>query len=463
MTLKNRLILAMVSLIFLPVLALAILARLGITSNVPGEPLIRYVRLNRAALSHVAVEPGLAPTLKNRDKVPSWLGIALFDVDGRLVDTNLESINISREALPAAPGDMFSEFATLVRREYPNRRYVFEPIMMNGTTVGSYLALFRDRVTVSVGGIDRPAWTLQALAAILAMMVAISVAASVIVGRFSSTVRQLETAAGRIETGDLETAVVARGTREIVSLGKALERMRLAIREERDRRVRFIAAVSHDLKTPLTAILGYIEALEDGVAENPETAGRFLSVMRHKGELLDRRIADLLDFARVSTGEWRAKLEPVQLKPFIESLSRGYAADAESLGIHFSQELAIPDSVTVMLDRSLAARAIENVTANAFRYGARNSHVHLSLHEDKARYLLVIADSGPGIPKEDLPRVFDAYYRGSSSRREAGSGLGLYISKSIAQSHGWSLDILSEAGKGTTVVFGIPHDEGEIS
>lgn len=463
MTLRNRLILAMVSLIFLPVLALAILARIGGMANVPGEPLIRYVRLNRAALSHVTVEPGVAPTLKNRDGAPSWLGIALFDVDGRLVDTNLESINLSKGDLSAAPQDTFQEFATLVRREYPNHRYVLEPIMVNGTTVGSYFALFRDRVTVSGRGIDRPAWTLQALAAVLAMMIAIGVAASVIVGRFSSTVSQLEAAAGRIERGDLETAVTARGTREIVSLGKALERMRMAIREERDRRVRFIAAVSHDLKTPLTAILGYIEALEDGVAENPDTARRFLSVMRHKGELLDRRIADLLDFARVSTGEWRAKLEPVQLKPFIAGLSRGYAADAESLGITFSQELAIHDSVTVMLDRSLAARAIENVTSNAFRYGSRDGHVHLSLHEDHERYILVISDDGPGISDEDLPHVFDAYYRGSSSRREAGSGLGLYISKSIAHSHGWSLNILSEAGKGTTAVFGIPHDEGEIS
>lgn len=453
MSLKIRLLLAMGLVILIPLAALLALARLNGFNAVPGEPMLRYVRLNRTALELIEAVPGSPPTFNNPEKIPSWLGLAVFDLRGKLVDTNLDidpsTIGDSRTAT-------FMEFADLVRRDYPNRRYILEPIMVSGETVGSYLALFRERATVKMIGRDRPAWVLRAIALLFGGLILLSLGITFFIGRFGSSMLKLEAAADRISRGDLETAVRPEGAREIVSLGQAMERMRTALQEERERRIRFVAAVSHDLKTPLTAIIGYIEALQDRVATDAESTDRFLGIMKHKADLLDRRIADLLDFARVSTEDWRTRLEPVQLKPFIATLAKIHAADADSLGMKFEEEISVREAATVMLDRTLITRAIENVAANSLRYGSAGDTLRLKLAEEGDSYLLSLSDDGPGIKAADLDHVFEPYYRGTGSRREAGSGLGLYITYSIAQSHGWAVEVLSPPNQGTTVNFRIP-------
>jgi len=456
MSLRLRLMAAIALIITLPFAALTVLAR--VTGPViPGEPMLRYVRLNRTALSHIDVPAEGSPSLRNPGGIPPWLGLALFSTDGLLIDTNLV---LESGVAPVDGVSSFSEFAEILREEYPNRRYVLEPIMYGGVTRGSYLALFRARATVAVGGVDRPAWLILVLAAALVFVVLAGIVATVVVGRFGSAVARLERAAEGISRGDLDTPVIPRGTSEIASLGRALDRMRESLREERDRRVRFIAAVSHDLRTPLTSIAGYIEALEDGVASDPETTGRFLAVMREKTKVLDRRIADLLDFAKVSTGEWRARLEAVPLRRFLEDLAGDFAVDADSLDMKFAASILLPGEPVVFLDRSLAYRALENVVSNAFRYCAKGGAVRMEARSTGRGVEVTVADDGPGILPADLPRVFDPYYRGTQSRREEGSGLGLYITRSIAVSHGWAVEIESAPGKGTAVRFVIPLTQG---
>jgi signal transduction histidine kinase len=459
MSLRLRLIAAMTVVVALTFVALALLVRVN-GDAIPGEPMLRYVRLNRTALRHISVPAQGRPSLVGVDRIPQWLGLALFDVDGSLVETNM---GIDASSLPSAVAGRrsYDDFAALLRERYPNRRYVIEPIMFGGTTRGSYLALFRDRATVSVGGVDRPAWLISALSVAFVLILLFSGVATVVVGRFGSAVARLERAADAISLGDLETSVVPSGTTEIASLARALDRMRESLREERDRRVRFIAAVSHDLRTPLTAIAGYLEALEDGVSVDPAENRKFLAVMREKARVLDGRISDLLDFAKASTGEWRMRLEDVSLKSFLNGLALDYAADAESIGIFFSADVRLTGDPVASLDGSLASRAIENVVANAFRYTPSGGHVRFSARETDDGVELTVSDDGPGIAPADLPRVFDPYYRGSSSRREAGSGLGLFITRSIAVNHGWTVSIESEPGRGTSVRLSIPFGKGD--
>jgi len=459
MSLRLRLMLAMGFVVTLPFIALAFLAR-GNGQVIPGEPMLRYVRLNRTALNHIVVPDEGSPSLTGVESIPSWLGLALFGTDGKLIDTNL----IEDEGRSPVDGESsFNEFGDILRTEYPNRRYVLEPIMYGGETRGSYLALFRAKAKVSVGGVDRPAWIIKLIMVSLSFAVVVGLIAAVVVGRFGSAVGRLESAAEGISRGDLDTPVVPWGASEIASLGRALDRMRESLRDERDRRVRFIAAVSHDLRTPLTSIAGYIEALEDGVASDPETNERFLSVMRERTNVLERRIADLLDFAEVSTGEWRTRLEAVPLRRFLEDFSRDCAADADAMSMDFDSDIRLTGEPIIFLDKTLAYRAFENVVSNAFRYSPKGGKVLLSVRETGQCIEVTVSDYGPGIPSKDLPRVFDPYYRGTQSRREEGSGLGLYITRSIALSHGWDVKIESESGKGTSVRFLISETRGDLS
>lgn len=457
MSLRLRLVATMAVVIVLPFVALAFFVRVN-GQTIPGDPMLRYVRLNRIALSHISVPADGDPSLVDVARIPGWLGLALFDGDGFLVETNLDIAE--GDPFPSGAGLTYDDVAASLRSRYPNRRYVLEPVMYGGETRGSYLALFLQRATVSVGGVDRPAWLIFLMSGSLALIILANVAATIAVGRFGSAVSRLERAADAISRGDLETPVAVAGTREIADLARALDRMRDSLREERDRRVRFIAAVSHDLRTPLTAISGYVEALEDRVSDDPSVNRKFLAVMREKTIVLDRRIADLLDYAKASTGEWRMRLESVRLGKFLAGLALDYAADAELTGVTFTPDIRVTGDATVTLDRSLAARAIENVVGNAFRYTPEGGLVRMTARDADGGAELSVTDDGPGIALADLPRVFDPYYRGSSSRREAGSGLGLFIARSIADSHGWRVSLESKPGQGTTVRFFIPYDKG---
>ncbi len=271
-----------------------------------------------------------------------------------------------------------------------------------------------------------------------------------IVRRFNRSVRSLEAATRRVADGELDFSLPVRGNDEVASLTRSFDRMRSSLKEEFARRARFIMGVSHDLRTPLALIQGYVEAVADGKAADPETHRKYLSIVQDKTRALDGMVTDLIEFVRMDTGEWKLTHRPVALAPFLRPIAQRYAEDAAILRRCFTHAIDLADDVEVSMDEALLGRALENLIGNAIRYTQEGGSIALRAFLENGVPVLTIADTGIGIPAEDLPRIFDPFYRGTNARREQGSGLGLATVKSIVEGHGWTIEVASDVDKGST-------------
>jgi signal transduction histidine kinase len=214
--------------------------------------------------------------------------------------------------------------------------------------------------------------------------------------------------------------------------------------------------ISHDLKTPLALVKGYAEALEEEIGDVGPNASSYLGIIKSKADQLEDMIEDLIDFERVDTGEWSQGLASVDLAPFLRVLSKRIAADAALLGRRVHSEIALPEPGFVRMDERLVTRAFENLVNNALRYTSSGGRIEITARAEGGSYIVSVIDNGPGISPQDLPHIFEPFYRGSSSRREPGMGLGLSIVKTVVESHGWAIDVLPGRERGVAFVLTIP-------
>jgi signal transduction histidine kinase len=260
----------------------------------------------------------------------------------------------------------------------------------------------------------------------------------------------LENATRRIAEGELDLQVEVKGSNEITSLTHSLNKMRSALQEAELRRSRFIMGVTHDLKTPLALIRAYTEAIEDGIACDPVTNVSATEIIAAKTDQLEGMINDLLEYVQMNSGEWRSQLRRVDLAAFLRNAAKGFASDVELLHHEFSFEIALPGDTVVFMDERLVLRTLENLVNNAIRYTPNGSVISLTASladsKDGRTAQIVVSDNGPGIDVADLPHIFEMFYRGTSSRREQGMGMGLAVVKWVVDSHGWSISTRSGQG-----------------
>lgn len=303
-------------------------------------------------------------------------------------------------------------------------------------------------------------WMLRYFLIILLVIFAFSTTMSAIIARsITKSVMLLEEKTRRIAEGELDVEIDAKGSNEITSLTVSLNRMRLALKEDHARRSRFIMGISHDLKTPLALIKGYAEAISDGLADDPEMMKKSLEIVGSKVDQLEGMIDDLIGFVKLNTGEWRQQLRRKPVAPILRDFVRRIASDGNLLKRKIEYDISVPDSISVPLDERLFLRALENITTNAIRYTQESGLVRIAAAVDGKTIRISVEDNGVGIRQEDIPRIFDLFYRGSNSRREEGMGLGLAVVKSVADSHGWKVAVASAHGNGSIFTITIPMDE----
>ena len=341
-------------------------------------------------------------------------------------------------------------------RADPDSRTMLEPLFRDGELAGTFL--------LSVPGPAIPAlarhgwlgWMLRyGLAIFLPLAVIAAAGAWFIATGVNRSVSRLQRATRRVADGDLDFELDARGTSELASLARSFDAMRGALKEETERRSRLLAAVTHDVKTPLTAIKGYLEAIADGMAEDRETRDRYLGIIAEKADLLGARVSELIEYVRLSSSQWNIEPMPTGLAAFHRELCEGIAGDAAVLKRRLRHDLRIPERLAAPLDAALLSRAYENILDNALRFTPEDGTVTVSAAVvDGGDVEVRIADSGPGIAAEDLPHLFDPFYRGTGT--SSGFGLGLSIARSITDAHGFSLDVDSREAPGTTFVIRVP-------
>ena len=270
------------------------------------------------------------------------------------------------------------------------------------------------------------------------------------------SVQVLEDSTRRISEGELDLKLDVKGNNEIISLTKSLNKMRDALKEDELRRSRFIMGITHDLKTPLALIKGYAEAIEDGVAGDAASLSGAAEIIIEKSDQLEDMITDLISYVHMETGEWRTQLKQTNLPAFLNELASIMKNDAELLRHTLEYKINLREDVSIPLDEKLVTRAFENIIHNAVRYTPEESVISLAATCRENNVEITISDNGPGLDREELPHIFEMFYRGSSSRREQGMGLGLAVVKWVVDYHGWTISVMSDKGKGTCFCITIP-------
>jgi signal transduction histidine kinase len=250
-----------------------------------------------------------------------------------------------------------------------------------------------------------------------------------------------------VASGRLDHEVKGSGAEELRSLADSINRMRLTLRDMISRRMNMLIGVSHDLKTPIALIQGYTDALSDNMAGDEATRMHYLEIIREKSAQLEDLVSDLIEFMKID--DFNVPQETVDMVPLMISLGKRFEEDARLLGLELTygfgrlgsvpSKEAPPNVPNVKMNRPLFERAVENLVSNAFRYTGPGGKVELLLSVEGGQPVLTVADNGPGVPNDELSYIFDAFYRGTHSRQEAGYGLGLTIVKSVVDLHGWSI------------------------
>jgi signal transduction histidine kinase len=272
--------------------------------------------------------------------------------------------------------------------------------------------------------------------------------------------RDMAAAARRLEQGDYTARVHVGTLDEVGQLAAAFNRMIAELEDlERSRRD-LVANVSHELKTPITAIRAHLENLADGVEQaDPRT----LQVMLSQTERLGRLVDQLLDLSRLESGEVPFQREVVPISPLvarvISEITMGRAISDVRL------EPDVPDDVAVEADPERIHQVLFNLVDNAVRFTPPGGEIRIIAREREGRVEIRVADTGVGIAAEHLPRVFERFYRvdPSRSRDDGGTGIGLAIARSIVEAHGGKIVAESDPGRGSMFTFDLPAAEAVVT
>ncbi len=282
---------------------------------------------------------------------------------------------------------------------------------------------------------------------------------------------ELVDAAGRLAAGDLSTRVEVGGLSETATLGAAFNEMagQLEIdareREQLDRlKDEFVLTASHELRSPLTSVQGFAELLmlerDKLTPKQLETVEIILDNCRHLGRLLN----DLLDLTRSDAGRLALRREPTEPGPLIEEVVRTMRAQTESANQSLTAHLE-PDLPLIVVEPGRIRQILVNLVTNAHEYSPERASVEVSARVVDSDVEVAVSDDGPGIPADQLERIFERFTRGDAglTQRVGGTGLGLAISKSLVELHGGTISAESQLGKGSTFRFRLPAAGGTAS
>ncbi len=225
-------------------------------------------------------------------------------------------------------------------------------------------------------------------------------------------------------------------------------------------RTDFVANVTHEIRTPLTAIIGYLETLQAGAISNADDARRFLDIMLKQAGRLNRLVEDLMTISKIELGEAHFHFEPVSLRDVVDSVIP--LLDANALAKKISIDNTVGESIKpVSGDRDRLCQVFVNLLDNAIKYTPEGGRIALAAEERESGVTVTISDTGAGVPRDEIQRLGERFYRvdKTRSRELGGTGLGLSIVKHLMQAHGGTMVIESQLGRGTKVSLFFPSQK----
>jgi signal transduction histidine kinase len=352
----------------------------------------------------------------------------------------------------AGAGGSFTRYSATLHEEM---MYVAVPVRH-----GSLPALAVVRTAIPLTHVDRALRIIYLQIGLGGLAVAVLAAAAglVVYRRLSRPLEEIRRGAERLARGELEARLEVSAAGEAGRLAESLNQMAERLRRLERLRREFVANVSHELKTPITAIKGFVETLQDGAAADPEEARRFLDIVARHADRLDAIIRDLLLLSRIEQEAGQAALElaPVQLRELLRAAVEVCAPEAAAKGV--SVYLDCPLDLPVRVNAALVEQAAVNLIGNAVKYSESGRPVHVAGERAGGEAVISVRDRGCGIEPEHLSRLGERFYRvdKARSRQQGGTGLGLAIVKHIAQAHGGRVTVESVPGEGSAFHVHLP-------
>ena len=266
-----------------------------------------------------------------------------------------------------------------------------------------------------------------------------------------------------IAGGDLNASVEVEGDDEFAEMAANLNSMTEDIRKLMDReresertKNELITNIAHDLRTPLTSIIGYLEILSEKKELPGETRERYLEIAYTKSRKLQQLINDLFGLTKLSYGRIAMRVASIDIVKLLEQLLTEFYPNFVSAGLQYALESNVP-ALTITADPNLLARLFENLVNNAIKYGAEGKQIRVKVEAETETVTVRVINYGRVIPAEELPLIFEKFYRveQSRSRNTGGTGLGLAIARNIVEMHGGSIAVTSDLS-GTSFTVTLP-------
>ncbi|AFM39344.1 signal transduction histidine kinase [Desulfosporosinus acidiphilus SJ4] len=471
MDLKKRMILANASTVIIPMVITVFIAVafLFIYCKMSGNDLSfkDYQRLSQIKLELLNTETGIlqrSPEVVEEDEFQKHLQERLAEIQGELVIIKdgkmiFSSINLSKIDLEKSldAGNMGRN----------------EPIVIGDMTysVQSVGLQFKDGTkgrVLLLAPLDQAATNLTRFIIIIGVtFVLLFMLTNILVSyhfsrRILKPLRNLQSAAAEISRGNLDQAIVEEGDQEIQALCRDLELMRLKLKDSvysqlkyEDNRKMIISSISHDLKTPVTSIKGYVEGILDGIANTPEKMERYLKTISLKAHQVDQMIDDLLLYAKLDLNQIPFDFEKTDIGEYLKLCLLESEPELESSHIKVSLHIDLPQKQFVSLDRARMKRVIVNILDNSRKYmNKEQGEIKILLRDTFTSLIIELRDNGSGVSEGDLPHIFDRFYR-SDKARSKGSGLGLAIAKQIVEGHKGRIWAVSHGEEGTSIMISL--------
>lgn len=478
MSLKKRLMITNVAIVIIPILItiVASLAFFLVATGILGKN-VNYQSLNNISL--IRYELSKKGSLIIRNKPETFLEKDFQDnVVAELANLNAQLIVLKKQQIV---------FSTITMNKIDIEKCieaVNEGLFTNSVKIGriAYLVnlhsiTFADGdsgkvILLAPYGQDEAAseiFLILIVVVFLGSFLAVNLLSAILLSRsILKPISRLQKAAGEISYGNLEHAVIEEGDSEIKELCRSFEQMRLKLKESvytqikyEDNRKMLVSSISHDLKTPITSIKGYVEGILDGVANTPEKTAKYLKTIYAKAVQVDAMIDDLLLYSKLDLKQIPFNFEKTDIVRYFEDCIAESEYDMGKYHIQLSLENQISQNREVMIDRERVRRVIVNIIDNARKYmDKEKGEIKVLLRETNTSIIIEIQDNGRGIAKENLPHIFDRFYRADTVRKSMnGSGMGLAIAKEIIEGHNGKIWAISRAEKGTAIIISLRKTE----